>query len=391
MFSLRSKKNIKPLPFWVYFTTSLVLTLVGLGTTLYLSIAHYRVYTDIGYKSFCAISRAINCDTVSQSAYAVLWGMPLAVWGCIGYLLILALLGVGVHTRFRPGRCWATIQLITFLFCGFDLYLAWVSSHLIKSYCIMCLVTYAVNFILLYFAWLTRRRFNTESFISCLLSDCAYFLGHRYRALSFSAAFGAIVAVGMVAYPAYWHYSLSHASVALKTGYTPEGRPWVGAAQPELVIEEYSDYLCFQCAKMHAYLRDLVGRYPDKLRLVHYHFPMDRGYNPLVTKDFHDGAGEMALLALYAERHDKFWQMNDRLFELGRKRSTIDINELSQILDLDAGEMAKSIRDRALLRRLWQDIRSGFQRQVSATPTFVINGKTHQGVIPPDLLLSVLE
>jgi uncharacterized membrane protein/protein-disulfide isomerase len=384
-------RPIKPLRFGVYYTTSLILTLIGLGTTVYLSISHYRVYSDIGYKSFCAISRAINCDTVSQSAYAVLWGMPLAVWGCIGYLLILALLVVGMPAKSRPRRYWATIQLITFLFCGFDLYLAWVSSHHIKSYCIMCLVTYAVNFALLYFAWLTRRRFNTDSFVGCLLSDGQHFLGHRSRALSFIAFFGTFVAFGIVAYPAYWHYSLPHSSAALKTGVTPEGRPWIGAASPELVIEEYSDYLCFQCAKMHAYLRDLVSRYPDKLRLVHYHFPMDKDYNPLVTKDFHDGAGEMALLALFAERHEKFWQMNDRLFELGRKRTSIKLLELSEVLDLEAGEMAKSIRDKALLRRLQQDIRSGFQRHITATPTFVINGKTYKGLIPADLLLSVVE
>ncbi|MBU3949567.1 MAG: hypothetical protein KJ826_15285 [Proteobacteria bacterium] len=43
------------------------------------------MYTDIGYESFCAISKAINCDTVSQSPYSVFLGVPLAIWGVAGY------------------------------------------------------------------------------------------------------------------------------------------------------------------------------------------------------------------------------------------------------------------------------------------------------------------
>ena len=64
-------KGIKPLPFGVYLWTVILITMIGLTYSIYLSVSHYRVYTDIGYKSFCAISRAINCDTISQSFYSI--------------------------------------------------------------------------------------------------------------------------------------------------------------------------------------------------------------------------------------------------------------------------------------------------------------------------------
>ena len=81
-------KAIIPYPFPVYFWTLMGLAAAGLMDAVYLSISHYRVYTDMTYRSFCAVTKSINCDTVSQSPYAILLGMPLPVWGifrlCLG-------------------------------------------------------------------------------------------------------------------------------------------------------------------------------------------------------------------------------------------------------------------------------------------------------------------
>jgi len=62
----------------VYFGAVLALCLAGLAVSLYLAISHYRIHTETGYQSFCALSKAINCDTVSESPYSVWWGLPLA-------------------------------------------------------------------------------------------------------------------------------------------------------------------------------------------------------------------------------------------------------------------------------------------------------------------------
>jgi uncharacterized membrane protein/protein-disulfide isomerase len=386
MKSARTKPPIKPLPYGVYFSTVVLLTLVGLGACLYLSVGHYRVHMDMGYKSLCALSRAINCDTVSQSGYAVLLGMPLAVWGCLGYLIVLILLACAVHPKARPGRIWASIQVLVLAFSAFDLYLAWVSSYRIKSYCIVCLATYGVNFLLLYFAWLIRRRFNPASLKECLKLDFQLFWEYRRIGATLVGTVAIVLIAGITVYPSYWDYDLTGEAYDLPHGQTPEGRPWIGAQTPELVIEEYADYLCFQCAKMHAFLRDLVKRYPEKLRLVHYHFPMDNGYNPLVETDFHEGSGQMALLALYAERHGKFWEMSDLLFENGRRRDPVSMRALAATLDLEFKDMARGIREPTILRRLLNDIGSGLKLGISATPTYVVDGEVYKGSIPPEVL-----
>jgi uncharacterized membrane protein/protein-disulfide isomerase len=375
----------------VYYSQILLFVIVGLCTTLYLSVAHYRIYMDIGYKSFCAISRSINCDTVSQSTYAVLMGMPLGVWGFLGYVFVLMILLFGLRASSRPRRLWAALQLIAFFYCLFDLYLAWISAFRIKSYCIMCMVTYVVNFGILFCAWLTRRRFNRGSLNDCLREDGGYLWHRRKLTLPLAAGLVAVTIVGMSAYPAYWQYRLPETNSVVAVGRTQGGRPWIGARSPELVIEEYSDYLCFQCAKMHTYLRELVNRYPEKIRLVHYNFPMDRAYNPLVQDAFHEGSGNMALLAIYAEKHDRFWEMNDILYEKGRWRKPIGLRALSARLGLDHSNMARAHHDRELLRQLWQDIRSGLKHHITATPSFVINGVVYQGVIPAEVLQRIMD
>ena len=83
------KKAIQPLAFGMYYWVAVALAVAGILDSIYLSISHYRIYTDIGYESFCAISRAINCDTVSQSPYAIFLGLPVPVWGVLGYVFVL--------------------------------------------------------------------------------------------------------------------------------------------------------------------------------------------------------------------------------------------------------------------------------------------------------------
>jgi predicted DsbA family dithiol-disulfide isomerase len=255
----------------------------------------------------------------------------------------------------------------------------------------MCILTYAVNFTLLYFAWLIRRRFNEDSLFVCLRADADLVGRYMPQTVVVGALIAAIAIGGAAFYPPYWQYVPPKHKASLSTGRTPEGRPWIGAQQPELIIEEYADYLCFQCSKMHAYLRELVGRYPDKIRLVHYHFPMDSAYNPLVKESFHEGAGKMALLAMFAETQNKFWPMNDLLFEKGRQRENIETRELCETLDLDCKMMSEAIGDPILLKRLWQDIRSGLKHKIMATPSFIVDGKVYEGMIPADILQSVID
>ncbi len=384
--------NIKPFPFSFYYWTTVLLVLAGLSDSIYLSVHHYLVYTDIGYESFCAISKAINCDTVSQSPYSIFLGIPVAVWGVFGYCFCLLLLPFAFHSDAGRKRMWPLIFSVSSVFSLISIIFAIISNFYIRSYCIMCIASYGINFLLLFYSWLTIRRFGEkEGIIKGFWEDIKFILNKKAFSLSLFAPYTAIVVFAFTFFPVYWNLTPPPLSAKVPKGISVDGHPWIGGSDnPELVITEYSDYLCFQCRKMHFFLRHLVEKNPEKIRLIHRHYPMDHKYNPIVKESFHVGSGEMALLAIYASTKGKFWEMNDMLFGVDISGEKIDTRDLAEKTGLDSDKLTASRLDNNIRRSLWFDIRDGLKAGITGTPAYMINGKLYLGEIPADILKKVI-
>jgi uncharacterized membrane protein/protein-disulfide isomerase len=380
------KKKIIPLPFSIYFWTILGLAVAGVADSLYLSISHYWIYTDIGYSSFCAISKAINCDTVSQSPYSIFLGLPVPVWGICGYTFFLLFLVLAKNKDAAQKRIWTLLFLVALAFSAYSVILALISTFIIHSYCIMCIVSYAISFLLLFYTWIIRKRFESGAIIKALNNDLRFLLNKKSLSLALLGTF-VIGFIGMrVFYPTYWHLKAPPLSVDLPVGITENGDPWIGAEEPKLVITEYIDYQCFQCKKMHFFLRQLLAKNPDRIRLIQRHFPMDHLFNPIVKSPFHVGSGKMALLAIYAATRDKFWKMNDVLFEHAGKTGELDIKAIADEVGVDYKDLVRSINDPAIRLKLKHDIWYGLKLKIDGTPAFVINDKVYMAQIPPEII-----
>jgi protein-disulfide isomerase/uncharacterized membrane protein len=379
-------KSIQPLPFAVYYYTVVFLALVGLIVSLYLSYSHFRVYTDIGYKSFCAISKAINCDTVSESSYSIFWRLPVPVWGIVGYLFFLFFLPIAKNREAEHKRPWTLLFLIAAAFTIYSIVLAGISTFYIHSYCIMCMVLYAVNLLLLFYTRMIRSRFKSSGLIEGLKKDIRFLKIRRSFVLRMFTPFLVGIAILMLFFPAYWQLDPPVLTSSLNSGTTQDGHPWIGAENPKLVITEYTDYQCFQCKKMHFFLRQLIAQHPDKIRLIHRHFPMDHVVNPIVKEPFHIGSGKMALIAIHAATRNKFWQMNDLLFEIAREGDAISVRKLAARLEMDPETLARSVNDTSARLFLHDDIISGIKLQINGTPAFVIDEKVYLAQIPPEII-----
>jgi uncharacterized membrane protein/protein-disulfide isomerase len=370
----------------MYYLSVLGLCSIGLLITIYLAVAHYRVHMDIGYQSFCALTKSINCDTVSQSPYSILLKLPVAVWGGAGYSLFLVLTVFAGLPSAESRRVWTLSFTIALLFSSASLIFAAISAIYIGSYCILCIATYAVNLLLVYFAWIIRRRFQVEKFKTALSTDLRYLWAKRRASLP---AFG-LLGIGFILtyamFPAYWQTPMPETPENAKTGMTAEGHPWIGAEQPELEIVEFADYQCFQCMKMHHYLRELVARHPEKIRLVHRSYPMDHEVNFIVTEPFHIGSGKLSLISIYAAKVGKFWEMNDMLYRMSRVGGAINLREIAAATGMDPRELAAAIQDPVLKKKLEIDIRYGMKLRIFGTPSYVINGNVYQGFIPSEII-----
>lgn len=380
------KKQITPLAYHWYYLPAVIVALTGFVDSIYLSISHYRNYTDMGYQSFCAISRAINCDTVSQSPYSIFLGVPVPVWGVMAYGFFLFLLAFAWLKKGHRKRVWTLLMLISLAFSIYSVVLAFVSSYYIHSYCIMCILSYGVNLALLFYAWIIRKRFACESFFSAIKLDILYLFDFSKVTISVTTTFAASALLMALAFPPYWHMNPPVLSKNTPTG-VEDGHPWIGSEHPELIITEFTDYQCFQCKKMHYFLRQLIEEHPDKIRLIHRHFPMDHTINPLVKEPFHTGAAKLAMLAIFATEKGKFWEMNDYLFSLSKDIEALNMHNIAENTGIEFTDMRYAFSDQWLWNILWKDIKDGIKvYQLTGTPAFIINGQTYVGQIPADIL-----
>lgn len=139
-------KKIKPLPFSAYYFPVWAISFLGVINSVYLSVSHYRNYTDIEYISFCALTRTINCDTVSQSSYSIFLNIPVPVWSIIAYVFLFSIIAFAGCKTSDKKRLWASVFFISLLYSVYSIYLAFVSAYYIKSYCILCIINHGINF-----------------------------------------------------------------------------------------------------------------------------------------------------------------------------------------------------------------------------------------------------
>ena len=104
MRSINFKNPIIALPYPYYFWPVIITTMAGLLDSVYLAASHYRNYADMGYKSFCAISSAINCDTVAQSQYSIFLNVPVSIWGIMAHAFFSGSAVVCISRDQRPEK-----------------------------------------------------------------------------------------------------------------------------------------------------------------------------------------------------------------------------------------------------------------------------------------------
>lgn len=86
-----------------------------------------------------------GCDTVQGSPYADLLGLPVALYGVIGYSVLLVLSLIAVQgSDARPGRPDAAIALLASLGFLFTVYLTALELFVIHAFCRWCLASAAI-------------------------------------------------------------------------------------------------------------------------------------------------------------------------------------------------------------------------------------------------------
>jgi uncharacterized membrane protein len=129
-------------PLWFQLVTW-VLSLAGLGVSIYLTIAHFTESKLLG----CSESGLVNCTKVTTSPQSYVFGIPVAVLGLAFFMAAVALMSPWAWQWAR--REVALIRLASVVVgMGFVLYLLYAELFIIGSICLYCTSVHAITFLL---------------------------------------------------------------------------------------------------------------------------------------------------------------------------------------------------------------------------------------------------
>jgi uncharacterized membrane protein len=130
-----------------------LLALVGAGIAGYLTYTHYN-----GSPPVCGLG-VHGCETVQNSSYSKLFGIPVALLGLLTYLSIFC------STLIRHPLVRQAGVMVALVAVGFNAYLFYLQAEKIHAYCIWCISNEIVSVFLAATAitWLFSRAKDTAT------------------------------------------------------------------------------------------------------------------------------------------------------------------------------------------------------------------------------------
>jgi protein-disulfide isomerase len=358
----------------------------GLFVGVYLAVLHAQAGASGAINSpLCGLSPTLNCNSVLGSAYARLFGFPIADWAAVTYAGILVL-------------SFLSQPVLLVLLCGwvftFSLYMASLSLFVIQAACLFCITLYTVSIGLLVGAVALARSsllLTAQQTVFAAVGYAVLLAGFGWQQAQVATVVTAetepILAPAPTAVDTeFLRYYNSRPLVAL----TGEERYAEGPPQALLTITEFADFRCPQCARARGIFKQLMRGNPNDIRLIFHHYPLDSECNPQITQQVHPTSCAAAISAECAGEQGKFWDYADLLFADQREYTKADLEEFAKTLNLDMQRFQTCLTDNQIRERIGKDIAEAERIGLKATPTLIINGHFIEGIPAPNKLASLI-
>jgi protein-disulfide isomerase len=154
-----------------------------------------------------------------------------------------------------------------------------------------------------------------------------------------------------------------------------------GSPTASITLVEYGDYECPYCGAAHPIVNEVQRVLGDDLLFAFRHFPLTQ---------IHPHAMQAAEAAEAAGAQNRFWEMDDLIFEHQDRLEMPDLLRYAEALGLDLDCFAAELESHVHAPRVREDFMSGVRSGVNGTPTFFINGVRYNGGYDlPDLLAAL--
>jgi uncharacterized membrane protein len=115
---------------------ALVLSLVGIADSVYLTVHHYTAEPVP-----CDLTN--GCEQVLTSAYAEIWGIPLAAYGAAAYFIAFCFIVLSIYGN---KVTWKLFGVQVILMALFSSWLIYVQAYYIGAFCQFCLLSAVTTF-----------------------------------------------------------------------------------------------------------------------------------------------------------------------------------------------------------------------------------------------------
>lgn len=372
------------------------LSLIGLAITAYLGAMHLALIRGevLGGPLCGAVGTAFNCHAVAASPVGQFLGFPLAFWGLLGYVAMLALSGIAWQSPDDAPRALTLLAGLAVACLAVDLVLLVIMVRQLHALCALCLATYGLNAAL---AWAARAAAGRPW--PALLRDgpaAVRVIMPAGRAPAAWAFWGVVLtaAIGLFGVRATTGFfgrapAQVQAQIRQFVQNSPRvvidttGDPRKGDPAAPIQIVTFSDFFCPLCQTTAEYNAIIAAAHPGQVSLVEKMFPLDQACNASAQRTVHPGSCQLAAAAKCAHAQGKFWPFHDRLFEKGPAYLVADVEADAQRVGLDMAAFRQCLADGTGAAAVAKDVAEGAKLTLTGTPVIVLNGRVIQGTMTP--------
>ncbi len=152
--------------------------------------------------------------------------------------------------------------------------------------------------------------------------------------------------------------------------------PSLGSPSAPVTIVEFADFECPFCEQAFPIIRGLSAEFGDRIHIVFRNYPVP---------SLHEHAMAAAEAAMCASAQGKFWAYHDKLFQNQNALDDASLAQYAAAAGLDMQAFTSCVSTHGSLSAVAQDIDDGNALGVVGTPTWFVNGRKVEGVIPQDV------
>lgn len=370
----------------------MITTLIAIGVLLYLTQHYYALkFGTAEAGAMCNINEVMNCDAVTASNFAALFGVPIALWGVVTNLVLFYFILV---TRFNLTQDRAKTSRYTFLISGVtvlaSVVMGTISLTAMSNLCVFCISTYVVSIIGFIGVWLATEDLSisnlTEDIKDMFVTD-RWVIGFLIAipAFSFLANMMYLESHGLSEIEklakekvAYWQVA-SVQPFDLSAGLTM----YKGTGEPRMTIVEFADFRCPHCKHAAPPLHAFTKSHPD-VKLVFKPFPLDGTCNDAITGGDGISCGLAAAVMCAEKQAQKGWATHDYFFEkqmevIQAQNLDKNLEDASKSVGLNLEELKACTKDNATMELIRKTAGEGKAAQIRGTPAVFVNGKLLEG------------